>query len=250
MSARDQSSDNRRLQSSGTRNRANCPNVWTPPSDRPEVPDMPGALERCPCMLDQLVRGRERRPRHDRRRRRGVRLGRSRSVAIYQGPPVESARAAVTLIPAASAAIPRAMMILRMWAIRDRRIGFSFPVAVIPWRGLLARIVWPIQPNVKYMLPSSPMTDPYIRTDTLGHRVRTLRRRRGISQAALGHPLSRSYISLIEHDRAVPSLRTLLAIAHRLGVEPCALLEAVNLDARAEYTPAHADGTRTIARPS
>lgn len=85
-------------------------------------------------------------------------------------------------------------------------------------------------------------------SDSLGLRIKTLRRSRGITQAALGHPLSRSYISLIEHDRAVPSLRTLLAIAQRLQVEPCDLLAVVNLDALAEYTPAHANDAGSIAR--
>ena len=79
-------------------------------------------------------------------------------------------------------------------------------------------------------------------------RIRALRRSRGISQAVLGYPLSRAYISLIEHDRAVPSLRTLLAIAERLKVEPCDLIFMVNFDSRAEYTAARANDTRTIAR--
>lgn len=83
---------------------------------------------------------------------------------------------------------------------------------------------------------------------TLGHRIRTLRRSRRITQAALGYPLSRSYISLIEHDRATPSLRTLLVIAQRLQVEPCDLLRTVNFDSVAEYTPAHADSAGTLAR--
>jgi transcriptional regulator with XRE-family HTH domain len=83
---------------------------------------------------------------------------------------------------------------------------------------------------------------------SLGLRIRALRRSRGITQAKLGYPLTRSYISLIEHGRVVPSLRTLLTIAERLEVEPCALLEAVNLDAWVEYTPAYADDAGAITR--
>lgn len=60
--------------------------------------------------------------------------------------------------------------------------------------------------------------------------------------------MSRSYVSLIEHDHAIPSLRTLLAIARRLQVEPCELLDSVNFEAEAEYTPAHADDPGTLAR--
>lgn len=85
---------------------------------------------------------------------------------------------------------------------------------------------------------------------SLGMRIRSLRRSRGITQTELGYPLTRSYISLIEHDRVLPSLRTLATIAERLKVEPCVLLDAVNLDARVGYTPAHADNPGTITRPT
>ena len=83
---------------------------------------------------------------------------------------------------------------------------------------------------------------------SLGTRIRALRRSRGITQAKLGYPLTRSYISLIENDRVLPSLRTLLTIAARLQVEPCALIHAVNLDAKSEYTRAYANNAGAIAR--
>lgn len=68
-----------------------------------------------------------------------------------------------------------------------------------------------------------------------------LRTSRQLSQAELGRPLTRAYISLIEHDRAVPSIRTLLALAARLGVDPGELLAAVNRDTHGEYNGAHGD---------
>ena len=51
---------------------------------------------------------------------------------------------------------------------------------------------------------------------SLGTLVRSLRTARGMSQAQLGRPRTRAWISLIEHDRALPSVRTLLAIADRI----------------------------------
>lgn len=84
--------------------------------------------------------------------------------------------------------------------------------------------------------------------DTLGCRIRAIRRSLRITQAALGHPLSGSYVSLIEHDRAVPSLRTLVAIAQRLQIRPGDLLDTVNFGTETEYTPGHAEDRGSIAR--
>lgn len=84
--------------------------------------------------------------------------------------------------------------------------------------------------------------------ESLGGRIRRVRHMRGMSQATLGRPLSRAYISLLEHDRVVPSLRTLLAIAERLQVEPCDLLDAVGDKVNAEYTAGYGDDPGTIAR--
>ncbi|MEA2608784.1 MAG: hypothetical protein QOJ75_1027 [Chloroflexota bacterium] len=62
--------------------------------------------------------------------------------------------------------------------------------------------------------------------------------------------MSRSYISLLEHDRVVPSVRTLLAIADRLDVAPCELLDLIEHQIKAEYTPGHGDDPGTLARPT
>lgn len=86
-----------------------------------------------------------------------------------------------------------------------------------------------------------PMTPPRDDAPTFGQLVRALRTSRQLSQAELGRPLTRAYMSLLEHDRAIPSIRTLLAIAARLGVDPAELLSAVNRDTHLEYNRAHGD---------
>jgi transcriptional regulator with XRE-family HTH domain len=57
-------------------------------------------------------------------------------------------------------------------------------------------------------------------TTTLGRRIRQLRRRRGLSQAALAAAagLSRIYVAKLEAGERAPSLRALARIARALGV--------------------------------
>ncbi len=53
---------------------------------------------------------------------------------------------------------------------------------------------------------------------TLGQRIRRARQAAGLTQAALGAPgLTKGFISLLEHDRAKPSVATLERLAGRLG---------------------------------
>ncbi len=52
----------------------------------------------------------------------------------------------------------------------------------------------------------------------MGRRIRARRRSLGLTQAELAAPLSKSYVSAVEHGRVLPSLRTLRLIASRLGV--------------------------------
>ena len=58
------------------------------------------------------------------------------------------------------------------------------------------------------------MTD----TDTTGKRVLWLRQRLGITQVELAHQVNvrQSYVSDIEHDRAIPSIQVLVSIANVL----------------------------------
>lgn len=74
----------------------------------------------------------------------------------------------------------------------------------------------------------------------VGRRVRAAREARGLSQAEVGQPFSRAFISLVEAGRTVPSLPALMHIAERLGIDPCWLLPAPRAP-QGRYTPPHED---------
>jgi transcriptional regulator with XRE-family HTH domain len=76
----------------------------------------------------------------------------------------------------------------------------------------------------------------------LGSRIRELRIRAGLTQAELGLPMTRSFVSAVEHGRALPSLPALLLIAARLGVPVGELLEKLEWTWRDTYTSVH-DGS-------
>jgi transcriptional regulator with XRE-family HTH domain len=60
-----------------------------------------------------------------------------------------------------------------------------------------------------------------------------LRRRRlalGLSQGAVGQPMSRAFLSSVEAGRLVPSLASLLIIARRLNTTASAILAAVDAE--------------------
>src|SRR3972149_3812642 len=60
---------------------------------------------------------------------------------------------------------------------------------------------------------------------SLGQRIRQLRQTCGLTQSQLGGAeLSKSFISLLEKDRAQPSLETIVLLARRLGTSVDALL--------------------------
>lgn len=74
----------------------------------------------------------------------------------------------------------------------------------------------------------------------LGSRIRELRVERGLTQAELGSPMTRSFVSAVEHGRAVPSLRALLLMAARLGVPASQLVDELEWTGQDTYTVAHA----------
>jgi ribosome-binding protein aMBF1 (putative translation factor) len=63
----------------------------------------------------------------------------------------------------------------------------------------------------------SASLDPAWRA-ALGLELRAQRRSRGLTQEALGAPLSKGFVSAVEHGRAVPSLSALRLMTDRLGV--------------------------------
>lgn len=82
----------------------------------------------------------------------------------------------------------------------------------------------------------------------IGRRLRTERISRGMSQADLGRPLTRAYVSQVESGRTLPSIPALFHLAERLGIDPCLLLPSRPADQR-QYTHAH-DESHTLNRAS
>jgi transcriptional regulator with XRE-family HTH domain len=81
----------------------------------------------------------------------------------------------------------------------------------------------------------------------LGSELRVERTRRGLTQAALGAPLTRAFVSAVERGRAVPSLAALELMLRRVDVPLSAFfahVEArmVDQDLTASYDPRRADG--------
>ena len=73
----------------------------------------------------------------------------------------------------------------------------------------------------------------------LGREIRRRRLLRGLTQTELGRPFTRAFVSAVETGRCLPSLSTLLLMAHRLGVTAGDLLHEVNPGLAQEYTPIH-----------
>ncbi len=76
----------------------------------------------------------------------------------------------------------------------------------------------------------------------LGSKIRDLRKARGLTQRALaGQDLSVSFISMVEHGKVRPSLRTLQLLAERLDVTPSSLLVETDGPEEAEARLRHGD---------
>src|SRR6476619_1132093 len=98
------------------------------------------------------------------------------------------------------------------------------------------------------MLPPMPLStiakqtaagpgSPFARA--LGREIRRLRLARGLSQAELGTPLTRSLVSSIEAGRTVPSLATLVLLTDHLDVTMESVFGSVNRALTQVYTSAH-----------
>ena len=75
---------------------------------------------------------------------------------------------------------------------------------------------------------------------SLGERIRKLRKEKGLTlQALAGAELSKGMLSLIENNKANPSMESLAYIAERLGVDRNELLEEVQLLLGAEAVELH-----------
>lgn len=73
--------------------------------------------------------------------------------------------------------------------------------------------------------------------ESLGQRIRTLRREKGLSQAELAQPdLSDSYISLIESDKRTPTAEVVELLAGKLGCSAAYLSSGTTPQVRAELS--------------
>jgi hypothetical protein len=82
---------------------------------------------------------------------------------------------------------------------------------------------------------------------SLGYEIRRLRCSVGMTQAELGWPLTRAFVSSVEHGRCLPSLPAVALFAQRLGVSPADLLDPVKHELAALYT--HVDAGSHDALP-
>ena len=83
----------------------------------------------------------------------------------------------------------------------------------------------------------------------LGAEIQRLRRMRGLTQTQLGRPLTRAFVSAVEHGRCLPSLAAVALFAERLGVSPAHLLDPVKHELAALYTAGDATSRNTLAGP-
>lgn len=74
---------------------------------------------------------------------------------------------------------------------------------------------------------------------SIGAEIRRRRTELGLSQAEVGAPLTRAFVSAVERGHVIPSLPSLLHLASRLRIDAGTLLLVVNGDTTAVYTPPH-----------
>ena len=75
----------------------------------------------------------------------------------------------------------------------------------------------------------------------LGREIRRRRRLLRLSQAEVGRPMSRAFLSSVESGRITPSLPSLLIIARRLNSSAAAILARVERQLEDETTHGDAD---------
>ena len=73
----------------------------------------------------------------------------------------------------------------------------------------------------------------------IGRELRRQRRARGLTQAALGAPMTRAFVSAVETGRTVPSLPALALLADRLGLALDDFFVGVKVQMTVLYNPGH-----------
>jgi transcriptional regulator with XRE-family HTH domain len=75
----------------------------------------------------------------------------------------------------------------------------------------------------------------------IGQEIRRRRIAAGLSQAEVGGPFSRAFVSAVEHGHAVPSLASLVILADRLATDAATLLGSVNHGSTGVYDGGNGD---------
>jgi transcriptional regulator with XRE-family HTH domain len=73
----------------------------------------------------------------------------------------------------------------------------------------------------------------------IGRELRRHRRSRGLSQASLGAPLTRGFVSAVERGRTVPSLPALVLFADRLEIPLDSFFSGVKREMTVLYNRGH-----------
>jgi transcriptional regulator with XRE-family HTH domain len=82
----------------------------------------------------------------------------------------------------------------------------------------------------------------------IGRELRRRRRAEGLTQAALGEPLTRAFVCAVERGHAVPSIPALALLADRLGIALDEFFRGVNDQMTGVYSPAHGNGEDPTSR--
>jgi len=82
----------------------------------------------------------------------------------------------------------------------------------------------------------------------VGREVRRRRTAAGLSQAEVGTPFTRSFVSAVEHGRAIPSITALGVLLEHLRVDFDEFFSGVQTDMTAVYTPPHGNHQEAPSR--
>jgi transcriptional regulator with XRE-family HTH domain len=73
----------------------------------------------------------------------------------------------------------------------------------------------------------------------IGTELRARRVKAGLTQAAVGAPLTRAFVSSVERGHTVPSIAALALLTDRLGIDLGVFFEGVNDHMTRVYSPGH-----------
>ena len=82
----------------------------------------------------------------------------------------------------------------------------------------------------------------------IGDEIRRRRLSRGLSQAQIGGPMTRAFVSAVENGRSVPSVPALALITDRLGIPLDEFFSGVHSRMTRVYNPGHEDHEDPSAR--